>query len=591
MEARFPFCRLAFLLGWGPAFQICLSQNVGIGLNVPQARLHIQVPPGWNMPVMIADELGQPVPFLILTGSGDLGVGVNIPQARVHVGGNLRIDGDFRPGGNPGNPGEVLVSQGVNISPSWKPVKGNGPAIASICLSPTQNYLQKWTGSQLCNSIVYDDGSGVAVGTSTPGGRLFVYVPGNWQDSIFAIYKQGAVSPYLVVQSNGNIGIGTGQTYGGARMDIRGQGVWFVEPGGNMNTINTLADHVAMVSDDKYTLNVYATGTNPRTPLYVRYEGNNPGSLTSGNSPVVEIDNYGKGFSLLVGSHHPQGDTAYAIRAFTARASKVIYASTATSTNNTHVIFAEYEGIGTTGNVAVYGKATLAGINNGTGVRGWGGWTGILGIDYNGQPDANHPASWAGYFIGSVRVRGDLLVDGNISKGGGGFLIDHPLDPENKFLYHFFVESPEMLNIYSGRVKTDSHGWATVQLPEYFSAVNRNIRYNLTVIGKMATAVVWKEVDSATNTFVIRTSEPHVEVSWMVIGERNDPWARANRKPPVVEKSPDEKGFYLHPELYGEPPEKCLGCPAERKGLGTGFAREQTESRTILSGKSPKPEK
>jgi hypothetical protein len=45
-------------------------------------------------------------------------------------------------------------------------------------------------------------------------------------------------------------------------------------------------------------------------------------------------------------------------------------------------------------------------------------------------------------------VIGNLGVTGTVSKGGGSFKIDHPLDPENKYLSHSFVESPDMKNIY-----------------------------------------------------------------------------------------------------------------------------------------------
>ena len=60
----------------------------------------------------------------------------------------------------------------------------------------------------------------------------------------------------------------------------------------------------------------------------------------------------------------------------------------------------------------------------------------------------------AGQFLGNVQVTGSL------SKGAGSFKIDHPLDPANKYLYHSFVESPDMLNIYRGTVALDSKGEA-----------------------------------------------------------------------------------------------------------------------------------
>ena len=41
------------------------------------------------------------------------------------------------------------------------------------------------------------------------------------------------------------------------------------------------------------------------------------------------------------------------------------------------------------------------------------------------------------------------------------FVIDHPLDPANKYLYHASVESPDVMNIYNGNVVTDANGRAT----------------------------------------------------------------------------------------------------------------------------------
>jgi hypothetical protein len=74
---------------------------------------------------------------------------------------------------------------------------------------------------------------------------------------------------------------------------------------------------------------------------------------------------------------------------------------------------------------------------------------------------------FAGLFVGPVRVTGAL------QKAGGGFTVDHPSDPENKYLSHSFVESPEMLNVYSGTVTTNRDGVARVRLPAYFEALNR----------------------------------------------------------------------------------------------------------------------
>jgi hypothetical protein len=166
---------------------------------------------------------------------------------------------------------------------------------------------------------------------------------------------------------------------------------------------------------------------------------------------------------------------------------------------------------------------------------------------------------------------GAVTVPGILAKGGGSFRIDHPLDPENKELHHSFVESPDMMNIYNGNVVTDAAGYATVTLPDYFEALNREFRYQLTVIDNADSAdfVMAKVVQRiAGNAFTVRTSMPSTEVSWQVTGVRQDPWAEANRIPNVVEKRSEDKGTYLHHEAWGQPAEKGL------------FSKDSVEVRT-----------
>ena len=151
---------------------------------------------------------------------------------------------------------------------------------------------------------------------------------------------------------------------------------------------------------------------------------------------------------------------------------------------------------------------------------------------------------------------GDVDVDGNLSKAAGSFKIDHPLDPANKYLYHSFVESPDMMNVYNGNVTTDGAGRAVVKMPGWFEALNRDFRYQLTVIGQFAQAMVASEI--ANHTFTIQTDKPNVKVSWQITGIRQDAWANAHRIPVELEKPDKERGSYLHPELFGAPDEKSI---------------------------------
>lgn len=176
-----------------------------------------------------------------------------------------------------------------------------------------------------------------------------------------------------------------------------------------------------------------------------------------------------------------------------------------------------------------------------------------IGTSYNSNAinrlsvDGDSDFTGATAFTGTVTITGDLNVTGNIAKGGGTFKIDHPLDPKNKYLVHSFVESPDMMNIYSGNATTDSNGYVTVTLPKYFEAANKDFRYQLTTIGTFSQAIIKEKVSG--NKFVIQTSTPNVEVSWQITAVRADKYATENRI--VPEKEKEFKGTYLHPELYG----------------------------------------
>ena len=73
-----------------------------------------------------------------------------------------------------------------------------------------------------------------------------------------------------------------------------------------------------------------------------------------------------------------------------------------------------------------------------------------------------------------------MSVTGSISKAGGGFTIDHPLDPASRYLSHSFVESSEKKNFYDGFVACDDSGEATVSLPEWFESLNTEVHCQLT---------------------------------------------------------------------------------------------------------------
>jgi hypothetical protein len=171
-------------------------------------------------------------------------------------------------------------------------------------------------------------------------------------------------------------------------------------------------------------------------------------------------------------------------------------------------------------------------------------WAGVHGIA------SGHGS--AGLFDGDVQIHGNLRVSQTVTKGGGTFQIDHPLDPENKYLTHSFVESPEMKNMYDGVGLADAAGEICVDVPSYFDALNADVRYQLTAIGAPAPGLHVKQ-ELTGGRFVIAGAQGGQKVCWQITGNRKDPWALAN--PVIVERDkPDaEKGYYLHPEAFGLP--------------------------------------
>ncbi|MBN2104035.1 hypothetical protein JW835_08360, partial [bacterium] len=218
-------------------------------------------------------------------------------------------------------------------------------------------------------------------------------------------------------------------------------------------------------------------------------------------------------------------------------------------------------GVYGSGSIGVYGKGSGNDGVRGTSNSGSGVYatsssgSGVYGGSVSGTGVYGHrdgKGNFAGYFYGNVKIEGTL------SKTAGSFIIDHPLDPENKYLQHSFVESPDMMNIYNGNVTLDAQGEAWVTLPDWFGALNRDFRYQLTPVGGPGPGLYIAEKISG-NRFKIAGGASGLEVSWQVTGIRHDPYAEAHRIPVEKDKGPDERGRYLSPAEYGLPETMGIG--------------------------------
>jgi trimeric autotransporter adhesin len=257
------------------------------------------------------------------------------------------------------------------------------------------------------------------------------------------------------------------------------------------------------------------------------------------------------------------------------------------------VIGSNYEGIwafgGTEPDFGMFqglnGLRAGGGSSTGTDTGGIGAW--LFGGDSDAAETGEGLLVWTGETeSGTVGLaadfEGDVFVDGALSANLKEFKIDHPLDPANKYLVHASVESSEMMNIYSGNVTTDELGLATVILPDWFQAENTDFRYQLTVVDeRFAQAIVSKRIEN--NQFTIHTNATNVQVSWQVTAVRHDAYAQAH--PMVVEqiKGDKERGFYQHPELYGQPKNKQTQWGLHPKMVQSALAEKRKLKENALA--------
>jgi hypothetical protein len=143
---------------------------------------------------------------------------------------------------------------------------------------------------------------------------------------------------------------------------------------------------------------------------------------------------------------------------------------------------------------------------------------------------------------------GPITINGGLHTSGVGYVtLDDPRAPTRRSITHAFVSSSEMKNIYDGVATLDASGVAVVQLPEWFEALNRDFRYQLTALGTpQAGLFVSREI--ADNKFIIAGGVPGARVSWQVTGVRKDSWAESHPFEVVEAKADPRKDAHAEQE-------------------------------------------
>jgi len=184
---------------------------------------------------------------------------------------------------------------------------------------------------------------------------------------------------------------------------------------------------------------------------------------------------------------------------------------------------------------------------------------------------ATSSTGYAGFFDGPVAVTGAF------SSPAALIQVDHPDDPANRWYRQAVVGSFERISVLSGNAVTGTDGRVAVRVPAIFGQTHRDIRYQLTPIGRSASPFIARELDDG--RFMIDAGAPGVRVSWQLTGERSDPSARRNQVEVEGRKRAGERGRYLEPTLYDQPAARGL----RRRGPSLRSAQRPRVTRRELS--------
>ncbi|MCF8246793.1 MAG: hypothetical protein K9J37_07845 [Saprospiraceae bacterium] len=538
---------------WAPAAVSGGSYSAGAGINISGNTISADD----TSPTNETQQLSVSGNQLTLNNGGNT---VTLPTGTTYTAGTgISISGNTisNTGDNDNSPTNEV--QSLSVSGNQLSISGGNTVTmptgttytAGTGINISGNAINStWTAS---GSDIYNNNTGhVAVGTNSALAQLEVNNQGtNGEGAYVAISNASNGSPAIVGTTDG-----TGDGVIGAA--IAGNGV--------------VASSVTGRAGNFFN---YDVNTNDYTVLLGEFLGVSAEDMIGVRGYSVPMDFYGiggdfeGGYIGLRGQIFPTGSDFYT----------GIYGNASGGSGTNQGMSGEAFGTGInygvrgsagggTENYGVFGTSI-----DGNGVYGYSDNNAAVVAETNSSGDAamaafnpnwdgmvSESANSSGYAIWGInntatgtagRFSGNVSILGSLSKSSGTFKIDHPLDPANKYLYHSFVESPDMMNVYNGNATTDANGFATVELPSYFMALNMDYRYQLTCIGTFAQAIVAQEV--ADNKFVLQTDKPNVKVSWQVTGIRQDPFAAQNRVQPEVEKAPENKGQYLHPEVYGLP--------------------------------------
>ena len=487
-------------------------------------------------------------------------------------------------------PANLAATSGKAGAPPTAPAGSLPPA--GVTGKGTKDFVPLWTsGTALGNSLIFQTGGNLG-GTKTPKANLDLVGTGKIGIRATVPGTQAAISGVATATSGGTTGVA------GISADPNGNGVFGINNAkkdgagviGSANATSGQPVGVFGVAKSTTAGSAGVIGSETAKTGQVYGVGGFAASTSTGATGVTGFESATTGQVFgVAGSTNSTTDFSVGVSGIEGATTGAVFGVSGETPSTTDGATG-VSGFESAASGAVIGVGGSTSSTSGTGV--FGNATATSGPTIGVRGVAFSPAGAAGVFLnlrggasqvlvgqgangvqvfavdasGNGSYAGNLNITGKLTKGSGSFKIDHPLDPANKYLSHSFVESPDMMNVYNGNITTDKHGMATVALPSYFEALNADFRYQLTVIGQFAQAIVQQEIKS--NQFTIKTNKPGVKVSWQVTGIRHDAYADANRIPVEEDKPAAEQGYYLHPEVFGQPASKSVQAAGQKPASG-----------------------
>ncbi|HEX5002800.1 MAG TPA: hypothetical protein VFW78_09895 [Bacteroidia bacterium] len=479
----------------------------------------------------------------------NVGIGTATPLEKLHVVGNIRSSTLAGVGNRLvlADPNGTLIIAGGGIAPAWMITGNTGTSAALNFLGTidsvdlvvktrsTERYRVFAAGpvSMNCSTTQAGDVLGV-YGTGYAGA---INAANNFAINGYvnsaagsAIYGENA-SGIAVFGNSGVLGVfgasNSGTGFGVQAVNANANGTGIIATGNNLGGIYLGVGSGASFRGTRFgTLSFSAVPSGLSGSAVLGINNKNTIVSFTGGAGVTGIDS-SAGSGVIGASYAAGGEGVYGVGFGSSGTGVLGVANAGTSPYGIWGVVPTATSGGTS--IAVLGDNQTTNANA----------IGVLGTEAAG---ANGATRWA------------LFGNGDIGASGvKSFNIDHPLDPANKYLKHFSVESDQILNLYRGNVFLDANGEAVVQLPAWFESVNgTDYTYNLTPIGQSALLYIKQEVTN--KQFVIAGGAPGMKVSWQLSAERNDPYLQQNPELRAVEvaKTGSAVGRYLMPGLYGK---------------------------------------